>query len=381
MNEIQNTRRGYCRTAAVLTLVMLSACTTSPKMLTDKELIAARDQDIATMFGNVEPISQTLTLSQAIARAIKYNLDHRVQVMKEALALGQSDLSRFDLLPKLTANAGYSGRDEFDVTGSRNLNTHVLSTADPTYSADREHITADLTASWNILDFGVSYFAAQQSGDRALIATERRRKVLHNLNQEVRYAYWRLVAAQVLKKKVSETIQMAKEALDNAETVASEGLSKPLEALRFQKTLLETIRQLETINQELSTAHIELATLINVPPGSEIHVVEPKGDILKGFTWDVPVGDMEKVAFLNNPDIREKMYEARISVKETKKAILSLLPGITLSGGRNYDGDNLLEANWTCPTLVPPPYLVQAAFNSNASGLFPPNAEWRLRGL
>lgn len=47
-------------------------------------------------------------------------------------------------------------------------------------------------------------------------------------------------------------------------------LKNPAEVLRFQKTLLENLRQLEGISQELSTARVELAALANLPPGSSM---------------------------------------------------------------------------------------------------------------
>jgi len=114
--------------------------------------------------------------------------------------------------------------------------------------------------------------------------------------------------------------------------------------LRYQKTLLENLRQLESISQELATAHIELAALINVAPGTKINVQLPP-DNLRPPALNLSIGDMEELAFQDNPDIREQSYHTRIALKETKKAILSLLPGITLTGGRHFDGNDLLQAN------------------------------------
>ncbi|MBT8420642.1 MAG: TolC family protein, partial [Gammaproteobacteria bacterium] len=61
--------------------------------------------------------------------------------------------------------------------------------------------------------------------------------------------------------------------------------------------------------------------------------------------WDMPLDHMEELAFHNNPDIRERSYQSRIAVKETHKAILSMLPGITLTSANKYDNDSLLESN------------------------------------
>lgn len=77
-------------------------------------------------------------------------------MMEEALALGQTDLSRFDLLPRLTVNAGYVEKSYTLASTSRDLITGQPSTSNPTYSTDRWSKTLDLGLSWNILDFGVS---------------------------------------------------------------------------------------------------------------------------------------------------------------------------------------------------------------------------------
>ena len=48
-----------------------------------------------------------IDLYKAIAIAIKNNRDLRIQIMDSALNQGQTDVVKFDMLPKLSANAGY----------------------------------------------------------------------------------------------------------------------------------------------------------------------------------------------------------------------------------------------------------------------------------
>ena len=56
----------------------------------------------------------------------------------------------------------------------------------PSTSQERERTLANLNFSWNALDFGVSYYRAQQKADQVLMAEERRRKVVQNVLQDVR---------------------------------------------------------------------------------------------------------------------------------------------------------------------------------------------------
>lgn len=329
--------------ASASLLGLLSACAVTPEPFTPEQRTLSAQEDRGDMFKGGEPLTAPLSVSEAIARALKYNLDRRAKVMEEGLALGQTKVDRWDMLPKLAANAGFTSRSEPNATRSRDLYTQTTTSANPTYSLDRNNYTADLGLSWNVLDFGLSYFTAKQNADRALIATERKRKTVHNLVQEVRFAFWRTAAHQELKDDVDQAVAEAKVALDRARTVERENLKAPAEALRYQKSLLETLRQLTAIQQELSTAEIELAALINVPPGTKLVLDVPAE--MKVPAWTLSLDQMEERAFINNADLREQGYLARVAVNDTRKAITRLFPGITFSASRQYDHNSFLVDN------------------------------------
>ena len=50
-------------------------------------------------------------------------------MMEEALAVGQLDLSRYDMLPRLTAAAGYDERDSDRITRSKDSVETLTSSA------------------------------------------------------------------------------------------------------------------------------------------------------------------------------------------------------------------------------------------------------------
>ena len=206
----------------IIFVIVFGGCAIAPKPLTVLDLEKSAKEDHRMMFDKGGTISGNLSLEEAIARALKYNLDHRARAMEQALALNQLDLESYQLLPKLTAKAGYSDRSQFSATNSKERGDGPGPTSGYSYSGDRSGITGDLTLSWNVLDFGVSYFNARQNGDRSLIAEEHRRKVVHNLVREVQYSYWRMVAAQKLRGRVKLAIFRAEEALTMARKVEQE---------------------------------------------------------------------------------------------------------------------------------------------------------------
>jgi outer membrane protein TolC len=297
------------------------------------------------MFAVQESIGHPLTLEEAFARALAYNLDQRVKMMEEAVAQNDLDLSRFDLLPKVIANAGYTSRSNVEASSSRSVLTGQQS-LEPSTSTDRYRRTADLSLSWNLLDFGVSYYNARQTADRRLIAKEQRRKAIQSLFQDVRRAFWRAASAQRLRGEVRNSIRAAERALESSRKLESEALRSPIDALRYQRALLDLLRQLESVQQQLDVSKTELAALINFPPGQNYTIAAPGNLQVKRLR--MPIRQMEEVALLRNPDLRESSYQVRITADEGRKALLRLLPGVSLNYGPNYDSNSFLVNNhWT----------------------------------
>lgn len=326
----------------------LSACgSIEPAPLTQPELVQTNLADRQTTQRDVEPISGALTLDEAIARALKYNLDRRARLMEEALALNQLDVSKLDMLPKLMAQAGYSDRNQERATYSSQY-TPVATPRDTTrssYSAERSHGTADLGLTWNLLDVGLGYYGSRQQADRVLIATEKRRKAMHQLMQDVRTAYWRAAAAQKLRAEVDHKISMAEEALTDSRKVEAERVRSPLDALRYQRQVLENLRLLEAIDQELSTAQVELASLINAPIGQKIQIVESEIALNSDSVLQIPVSRLEEAALENNADLREQHYNGRVAREEVRKTMAKLFPNLSFSYGLKYDSDKYLVHN------------------------------------
>jgi len=162
----------------------------------------------------------------------------------------------------------------------------------------------------------------------------------------VRFAFWRAAAAQKLDSAVARTIASADRALGDARQVEAEQLRNPLDGLRYRKTLLANLSELETIEQELGTAKAELAALINLPPGLDYRIAVPAEAAMAVPPWKPPVDRMEADAFVSNPDLREQVYQTRVSADETRKAFLRILPGINLSAGRHADSNTFLVGNY-----------------------------------
>lgn len=331
-------------TVAAAATVLFSGCAQiQPRPLDADALQQQTLQDRAASRRDVTPLGTTLSLDEAIARALKFNLDRRARLLEQALAAQQFDLSRYDQLPRLLASAGYTARDKDRISISTDLEGRPTG-ADPTLSQSREHTVSQIELSWSLLDFGLARYNTQQAADRMLAAAERRRKATHQLVQDVRVAFWRAASAQRLQADVKASLQLADDAMADARRAEAEKLRSPLDALRYQRQLTENMRLLEAIEQELATARYELAALINAPAALPTRLVTqqelPEGDPL---TMDASA--MEERALAQNADLREQLYQRRIAATEARKVIARAFPNLSFSIGPHYDTDRYLVNN------------------------------------
>ncbi len=332
--------------ALILVFVWLCAgCAVMPQRLTPDEVAETVRQDQRAIEAGQEPISGVLTLYDAMARAVAYNLDHRTRMMEQALAMGQLDLANADMLPRMAATAGYTWRSEEDASYSRGYWDRILS-RQPSLSDDPSHVTANLGFSWSILDFGLSYYLAKQQADRFLIAQNSRMKLVQRLMHQTRVAYVKAQAAQEMGPAVRKILADVREALAYLDKIQAERLQPPLATLQSRRALLELMGQLESVEQSLVRAEVELKSLINVRPGQEL-ILERPASADNPPMFQANLDDLELVALQNSLDISEQLYNTRIEQVETRKALLRLLPDLNLRLGINYD-DNayLMNQNW-----------------------------------
>jgi outer membrane protein TolC len=323
----------------------LSACASlTPAGLTDADVASINQDDRAAMVRDVEPLVAPLSLEEAMARALKYNLDRRARLLEESVALRQLDLTRYDMLPTLAARLTAQSRSNDRISQSLDPDTGNVS-SNGFISQDRSHQIADLGVTASVLDFGMGYYNARQQSNRVHVATEKRRRAMHLLMQDVRIAYWRAASAQKLRDDVASTIRVAEEALADSRKLEQERTRNPVDALRYQRQLLENLRLLESINQELLSAQVDLASLINAPLNRPIPIAESALKDTASQVASVPVEALETVALQHNAELREQHYNARVAQEETRKAMLRMFPNLSFNYGFNYDSDRYLINN------------------------------------
>lgn len=328
-------------------LVFLAGCTVTPQPLTTAEHQAQVAAVRAKLYVDQEPVNGPITLEEAVARALKYNLDARVALMEQAVKLRQLDLSRYDLLPRLVADAGYYVRDKEQLSTSRDVAGNLTDPDSASTSLEKRRLVSELELSWNVLDFGLSYYQAKQNADLLLIAEEQRRRAVHAIVQQVRAAFWRAAAAQRLEGVIRPVLADARMALDDARTIEQERLSPLIDTLRYQRTLVGAVRQLSRLEEDLAIAKAELARLMNLPPGTDYELAVPAAAEVSVPEVGLSIAEMETLALHNRPELRELAYQGRVTALQARKEILRMFPNLNLYGSINADtNDYLVHQDW-----------------------------------
>ncbi len=324
--------------------LVVAGCAVSPKPTTLEEGLAFGDQRLARIDASQEKVAGSISLYEAMARAIKFNLDTRVELAQTALRLKELDLSHYKMLPGIVAGSGYLGRDNVQASSSRSVETGRQS-LEPSTSSERRLLQSDLTFSWNILDFGLSYVRAQQLADEALIAEETRRKVANRVIEDVRTAYWRAVTSQRLERLLRNLERDVQRAIRDARRQYDDPSINPVQALTYERDLIEVRRQIQQVESDLAVAKAQLAALMNLTPGTPFTLVDSRAASVP--TIRRPPRELVRLALANRPEMREVQYRMKINEKEATAALLELLPGAQLYLGGNYDSNKFLfNNNW-----------------------------------
>ena len=326
------------------TAFYLSGCMVTPEPLSESQLALTAETNLARVTQDQEPLSRTISLYEAMARGLKYNLDHKVELMARELADARLSVAQADMLPSLVANSHYSDRDKKPHSYSESLTG--IKSVNPSTSREEQSFTKDIVFSWNILDFGLSYVRAKQAANQAMIAEEQKRKVVIRIMEDVRTAYWRAVSADRLLSGFQKLEGRIENALNNSKSLGNAGYTSPVAALTFQRELVDIKKEIQKLERELKTAKIQLAALMNIAPDQPYALQLPERRI-SSLQITIPPQEMVRLALQNRPEIREIAYKSRISEQEAEAALLELLPGIQLYAGANYDtNDFLLNSNW-----------------------------------
>lgn len=324
----------------------LVACSGTSDPVTLEEQAQNLKEDLSLLFSGEDKIEAPLGLYDAMAQGIKHNIAHRVAMSEEIIASGDVSLKQLQMLPNLTAKGAYLGRDNPEMISADGA-TSGTETLPPSIFEDRYRQTASLDLGWNLLDAGMSYAQTRAASNQSRAALERRRHVVQGLAQDIRFAYWRAVSAQVLDDHIAELTQQAHEMARRLEEEESrKGGAETGPLLALQKRLYDTLRDLLAERETLATAKTELAALIGIPPDSQFRLAAQEGDVMTAEALPklkTARADLEVLALLLRPDMREQTLIRRIAAQGPRSAVMETFPGLSAIMGTHYDSNSFLK--------------------------------------
>ena len=337
------------KTTFIVLLIALTSCSSrSPEPLAIDTLEISAKEDIKKISeireqNEILKNNLDIDLYKAIALAIENNKDIKIKLFETALANQQLEDIKFDMLPSMSADAGYTGSEKYQSSTSATVGSNdTAGSKGSSFSTSRtkDVFEQNVGFAWNALDFGLSYIRAGQSADRYLIAKEIEKKSTNNIAKEVIQAYWNALSAQKLIKKYDPLIKKVNQALGDSRKIEEMLLQKPMDALLYQKELLDIKRALISQRQTLINAKITLGGLMGLLPNQEYNLVKTSKPI---NILDMKLKNMERHALINRTELLENRYQERISLAETKAGIRSLLPSFNLNASYTSSSNNYLQ--------------------------------------
>lgn len=307
----------------------------------------ATQEQIATFTGSVAKdlraatpvLSGTLDVDAAVERAVAFNQEVLAAQLAVAIEEAQGRIDRGQLLPEIMAQSEYYRRS--NRLFSRSYQSSVYSS-----SSDLANITNSIDLSLNLLDFGLTLIRMRQDADRANIKREDIRRVALRISEETRGAYWRAVALQTLVPVWMKLQPKVGEALQLSQRASQDAALDPVEFINAQRDLLNTRRELNDVFSQLAGAEFQLRNLASIPPESTLQLDRRRNEKALPLPKTSAEQDIA-VALQRRPEMRQHLYEARITEQEVCATVLKVLPGATLTGSFRSDSSAyLLHGNW-----------------------------------
>lgn len=325
----------------VLASLLMASCAVGPEPIKVGERQQALGKAVGVLETTPRPV-KAVSLSEAIARAIRFNLATRVQAYQAVIENTQVDLANLAMLPDILTNSGYRFRDPAYASFGPGSNGQPNYAANPTIAEQRQRRLQDLTFNWNVLDLGLSYFRAQQQADRAIIAIEAERRARHQIVQDTIIAWYRAETERKIRTKLEPLLIRVHHAMQLSKENERSRLQEPIEALSYQRDILETIQNLDYWKKDLAGSEYTFTTMLGLKSDNNVITGEADFNVTSAH---LKRGKLQAAALDQRPDVQTSLYESRMSKRDAIMALMELLPVPTFTVGNNYDSNKFLAYN------------------------------------
>lgn len=291
-----------------------------------------------------------LTLDDVIHIGIENNLDLRISRMMQEISDDNAFSEKLKMLPQFNVDAGIFHRSSFLQRKYINEETGEVSLSN-TVSQEKTQKTLDLTLSWNILDFGLSFFRARQAALTSEVRQMERIRQQQILAMDIATSYWKSVLSEHDLDYIREIEENMRSYMRDAEELVGQKRLDPIVAKEMQKQLMNLTISASDLQADISGIRIELSRLMGLTPTTQfkffgIDDFEPIIEELPDPS-DLNPERLEIISLRNRPELYTSDLKHIIQRDEARAAMVSMFPGLNFSGGYHYDDDDFLtDPDW-----------------------------------
>jgi len=254
---------------------------------------------------HIEPIfDRPLTLEDAIDYAIIFNLDAAVAKLESDIQEEAAVGAKLKMLPSLTLGGELGYRDKYDASFSSPLFGEEGFQAF-NYSRDKATRKFDLELSWNLLDFGISYYQQRQDFNKFRITEQNRRRVIQNLKLDVTKTFWLMQvsrAAMQLADRLIERLKKREKVLLNQ---IESRLVSEIDVLETTSALSEMKLKMGEFEREFQEHKQKLATLMGFTKQLDFEMA-PVDFSFPIEKMDINLKELEIEALGHRPELYEQ---------------------------------------------------------------------------
>ncbi len=216
-------------------------------------------------------------------------------------------------------------------------------------SEERTRKVVNLSLSWNVLDFGLSFIRARQAAmDKEIKRMERLRQA-QNLAMDIAASYRKSVMAEQELEYIAKIEADVKIYKEKAKEMVAQNRLDPISAKNIEKKMADLAITAASLQADISNARIELCRLMGLNPMTEFRLAHESSEVyLKKMpeSEEIKPEHLEITALNNRPEFFAADIQMRIQKDEARAALVSMFPGIRFDISHHYDDNKYLVNNY-----------------------------------
>ena len=328
-------------------VVAVSGCATTAVQYNANNIGEISDSTLRPAAAPLEA-NGPLSIDQVRNRTLAHNSEYRraqSQLMETVRKAGKRGK---DLLPQVYASSYGTWRNNASASVGKKVDDETGSMPKDFYTAQDQAIAiSNFTASWGLLEIGLSSFKANRRAIKAYSEEEQNQYLCNKLVVDVENAYWRAVAFEQAEKKSDWLKSRVTYALNLSQQHADTNPETKLQELMFQRGLIDINRWYQSLYRSLVSAKPELARLMNLPAGTEFNLESTRLPSNLGELGKQDAVSLIASAYKNRPEIRQSLYKMDLTKLKNEEDLWRHLPTMRFFiGGNSNSNSFVLNSNF-----------------------------------